>query len=157
MKQNIKSMVTTNYMKRILTMAIVFLFTLGAWADPTVTIIKKLNGVTATTSSPGDATSNVSEGVCTLTVTPVSGNYVTSEFITVSSTVTGDMAQVRQQSPNMDVSTITDKHLCRPQRYDHLYLYDAYRRQQRRGDRRLPVAHKCDSRHDHPVKHFLHL
>ena len=99
-------MVTTNYMKRILTMAIVFLFTLGAWADPTVTIIKKLNGVTATTSSPGNVSSNVSEGVCTLTVTPVEGNYVTSECITVSSTVTGNMAQIRPQTPNMDVSTI---------------------------------------------------
>ena len=99
-------LMTTKNMKSVIAIAFMFLFTLGAWADPTVTIIKKLNGETVTTTSPDNATSNISEGVCTLTVTPVSGNYVTSEFITVCSTVTGDMAQARRKAPGLDISTI---------------------------------------------------
>ena len=57
-----------------------------AWADPTVDIIKQLNGVA--NDDAGTVTSSISEGVCTLTVTPADGNYVTSEYITAYSTVT---------------------------------------------------------------------
>ena len=52
------------YMKSVMTMAAMLLFTLGAWADPTVTIIKQLNG-TVTTSS-GDVTYAFDNDVCVL-------------------------------------------------------------------------------------------
>ena len=92
------------YMKSVMTMALMLLFTLGAWADPTVNIKKQLNGVD--NDAAGTVTSSISEGVCTLTVTPASGNYVTEDYITAYSSVTGNMAQTPRRDPGLDVSTI---------------------------------------------------
>ena len=92
------------YMKSVMTMALMLLFTSGAWADPTVNIKTQLNGVD--NNAAGTATSDISNGVCTLTVTPASGNYVTKDFITASSSVTGNMAQTPRRDPGLDVSTI---------------------------------------------------
>ena len=92
------------YMKSVMTMAMMLLFTSGAWADPTVNIKTQLNGVD--NNAAGTATSDISNGVCTLTVTPASGNYVTKDFITASSSVTGNMAQTPRRDPGLDVSTI---------------------------------------------------
>ena len=92
------------YMKSVMTMALMLLFTSGAWADPTVNIKKQLNGVD--NDAAGTATSDISNGVCTLTGTPASGNYVTKDFITASSSVTGNMAQTPRRDPGLDVSTI---------------------------------------------------
>ena len=92
------------YMKSVMTMALMLLFTSGAWADPTVNIKKQLNGVD--NNAAGTATSDISNGVCTLTVTPASGNYVTENNITASSSVTGEMAQTPRRDPGLDVSTI---------------------------------------------------
>jgi hypothetical protein len=88
------------YMKSVMTMAAMLLFTLGAWADPTVTIIKQLNG-TVTTSS-GDVTYAFDNDVCVLTVTPANGYYVTEEYITAYATVTGAEAQGRTRQPNIN-------------------------------------------------------
>ena len=90
------------YMKSVMTMALMLLFTSGAWAAD-VTIKKQLNG---TATETGTATKSISNGVCTLTVTPASGNYVTKDFITASSSVTGNMAQTPRRDPGLDVSTI---------------------------------------------------
>ena len=92
------------YMKSVMTMALMLLFTSGAWADPTVNIKTQLNGVD--NNAAGTATSDISNGVCTLTVTPASGNYVTENFITASSSVTGEMAQTPRRDPGLDISTI---------------------------------------------------
>lgn len=92
------------YMKSVMTMALMLLFTSGAWADPTVNIKKQLNGVD--NDAAGTVTPSISNGVCTLTVTPASGNYVTKDFITASSSVTGGMAQTPRRDPGLDVSTI---------------------------------------------------
>ena len=92
------------YMKSVMTMALMLLFTSGAWADPTVNIKTQLNGVD--NNAAGTATSDISNGVCTLTVTPASGNYVTENNITASSSVTGNMAQTPRRDPGVDVSTI---------------------------------------------------
>lgn len=92
------------YMKSVMTMALMLLFTSGAWAAD-VNIKKQLNGVD--NDAAGTVTSSISEGVCTLTVTPASGNYVTKDFITASSSVTGNMAQTPRRDPGLDVSTIT--------------------------------------------------
>lgn len=95
MKHNIKYVISLVFM---------LLMTQGAWADPTVTIIKQLNGTT--TTSPGVVTSEISNGTCTLTVTPAQGNYVTKDFITVYSVVTGDVAQAPRRTPNLDNTPI---------------------------------------------------
>ena len=92
------------YMKSVMTMALMLLFTSGAWADPTVNIKTQLNGVD--NDAAGTATSDISNGVCTLTVTPASGNYVTENNITAYSSVTGNMAQTPRRDPGLDVSTI---------------------------------------------------
>ena len=94
--------------KRIVTItAFMLLFATGVWAGVTVNIIKKVNGEAAEgTTSPGTVNHDIIEGICTLTVTPASGLYVTSDFMTVSSTVTGEMAQARRMAPNLDISHI---------------------------------------------------
>lgn len=92
--------------KYVMSLMFVLLFTLGAWADPNISVIKQLNGDVVTTSSPGEVTYSVSDGTCTLTVTPELGNYVTSENITVFSVVTGNEAQGRKNAPNLDVTPI---------------------------------------------------
>ena len=84
------------YMKSVMTMALMLLFVSGAWAAD-VNIKKQLNGVD--NDAAGTVTSSISEGVCTLTVTPASGNYVTENFITAYSSVTGNMAQIPRRDP----------------------------------------------------------
>ena len=85
------------YMKSVMTMALMLLFTSGAWAAD-VTIKKQLNGV-ATES--GTATKSISEGVCTLTVTPPAGSYVTKDFITAYAVWNGNMAQTPRRDPGL--------------------------------------------------------
>ena len=89
---------------KTLTVLGMFLFAMGAWADPTVTIKKQLNGVE--NNDAGTATSSISNGKCTLTVTPTDGNYVTSEFISAFSAVTGEMAHGRTRAPGLDTDLI---------------------------------------------------
>lgn len=94
--------------KYVFALAFMLLMTQGAWADSTVSIIKLLNGTTVTTTSPGEVTYEIADDVCTLTVTPSSGYYVTSEYVTAYSVVTGDVAQApRRTNPNLDNDPIT--------------------------------------------------
>ena len=90
---------------KTLTVLGMFLFAMGAWADPTVTIKTQRNGVES--NDAGTATSSISNGKCTLTVTPPYGYYVTSEFISAFSAVTGDMAHGRTRTPGLDTDLIT--------------------------------------------------
>ena len=90
------------YMKSVMTMALMLLFTSGAWAAD-VTIKKQLNG---TATETGTATSSISNGVCTLTVTPPDGSYVTKDFITAYAVWNGNMAQTPRRDPGLDNSTI---------------------------------------------------
>ncbi|MBE6259972.1 MAG: hypothetical protein E7107_03945, partial [Prevotella sp.] len=89
-------------LKYVISLVFMLLLTQGAWADPTVTIIKKLNGSIAATTSPGEVTRAIADGTCTLTVTPAQGNYVTKDFITVYSVVTGNVAQTPRRTPDLD-------------------------------------------------------
>ena len=92
MKHNIKYVISLVFM---------LLLTQSTWADPTVTIIKKLNGA-ATTSAGTVADPVIANGKCTLTVTPASGYYVTKDNITAYSVVAGNVAQTPRRSPNLD-------------------------------------------------------
>ena len=67
-------------MKQFALTVALMLSTTMMWAADEVVIIKKLNGTT--NSSAGTVTSAVSNGKCTLTVTPADGNYITVDFIT---------------------------------------------------------------------------
>jgi hypothetical protein len=87
---------------KTLTVLGMLLFAVGAWADPTVNIKKQLNG--AENNDAGTVTPSISQGKCTLTVTPANGNYVTS--VTACSIVTGNMAQGRTRGPGFDISAI---------------------------------------------------
>lgn len=90
-------------LKYVISLVFMLLLTQSTWADPTVTIIKQLNGAVVTETSPGVVTSEIEDDVCTLTVTPASGYYVTKDFITVYSVVTGGVAQTpRRTNPNLD-------------------------------------------------------
>ena len=91
------------YMKSVMTMALMLLFVSGAWAAD-VNIKKQLNGVD--NDAAGTVTYSISTTgtpkKCTLTVTPASGNYVTKDFITAYSSVTGNMAQTPRRDPGLD-------------------------------------------------------
>lgn len=91
-------------LKYVISLVFMLLLTQSTWADPTVTIIKQLNGEVVTETSPGVVADPViASGKCTLTVTPASGYYVTKDFITVYSVVTGGVAQVpKRTNPNLD-------------------------------------------------------
>ena len=90
---------------RYVTILIIMLsFALGAWAEPTVNIVKQLNGTA--NDAAGTASAEITEGMCTLTVTPASGNYVTADFITAYSTVSGSSANIRTRAPQLDNTTI---------------------------------------------------
>lgn len=94
--------------KYVIALAFMLLLSQGTWADPAVTIIKQLNGEAVATTSPGEVTPVIENGKCILTVTPAYGYYVTSEYITAYSVVTGNVAQAPQRrSPNMDNDPIT--------------------------------------------------
>ena len=90
-------------LKYVISLVFMLLLTQSTWADPTVTIIKKLNGAVVTETSPGVVADPViASGKCTLTVTPAQGYYVTKDFITAYSVVTGGAAQTPRRSPDLD-------------------------------------------------------
>lgn len=89
-------------LKYVISLVFMLLLTQSTWADPTVTIIKKLNGAVVTETSPGEVTQSIANSKCTLTVTPAQGYYVTKDFITVYSVVTGGVAQTPRRSPDLD-------------------------------------------------------
>ena len=90
-------------LKYVISLVFMLLLTQSTWADPTVTIIKKLNGAVVTETSPGEVTQSIANSKCTLTVTPAQGYYVTKDFITAYSVVTGGVAQTpRRTNPNLD-------------------------------------------------------
>ena len=88
----------------VTTLIIMLSFALGAWAEPTVNIIKQLNGTA--NDAAGTASAAIADRTCTLTVTPANGNYVTAEFITAYSTVPGSSANIRTRAPQLDNALI---------------------------------------------------
>ena len=87
-------------MKQFALTVALMLSTTMMWAADEVVIIKKLNGTT--NSNAGTVTSAVSNGKCTLTVTPADGNYITVDFITAERLVSGNMAQAPRRRIGID-------------------------------------------------------
>ena len=83
--------------KYFVMMVATLLIATSVWADGTVTAITKLNGTV--NDEAGTVTSNISGGVCTLTVTPKQGNYITVANITAERTIDGGLAQGRKKVP----------------------------------------------------------
>ena len=73
-------------MNRVLSVVALLMLTIGAWAAQEVTIVKNpTNG--------GTVTSSVTEGVCTLTVTPADGYYLTVANLTAVKVISGSVVQ----------------------------------------------------------------
>ena len=77
--------------------AAMLLSSAGAWAAGTVTVATLLEGTVNT--DVGDVAYEVSEGVCTLTVTPAAGYCISAENIIVLKTIDSEYAQARSQAP----------------------------------------------------------
>ena len=91
------------YFKYITTMVALLAMTVGTWAS-TVTINVLPSQLPA---APGTVTQSISEGVCTLTVTPASGYTCSLENVHVELTVSGNVAQVPRRSPNINNVVVT--------------------------------------------------
>ena len=92
-----------HYFKYITTMVALLAMTVGTWAS-TVTINVLPSQLPA---APGTVTQSISEGVCTLTVTPASGYTCSLENVHVELTVSGNVAQVPRRSPNINNVVVT--------------------------------------------------
>ena len=107
-------------LKYVISLVFMLMLTQSTWADPTVTIIKKVNGSPATTTtSPGEVSQAIADGKCTLTVTPEQGYYVTKDFITVYSVVTGNdldnnPIEVSNKGENTDPTDVTTYEFTMP-------------------------------------------
>ena len=82
------------YMKKLSIMAVLLLTVVGAWAEQTVNIVYK-------NADRGTVTSQVSNGVCTLTATPTTGYYITAENLTAVKVVDGGSAQTPRHAPGI--------------------------------------------------------
>ena len=84
--------------KKILILCVAFVLMATKVLAGDIVIVKKLNGVVS--SDAGNVEAVVNEAVCTLTVTPADGFFISS--ITAEKTVSGDLAQARGDAPSMD-------------------------------------------------------
>jgi hypothetical protein len=99
MNQQLLKVKNMKLTKKIVALVAVLMTTASVLASE-VTVITMLNG--SASSTVGTVESSVSNGVCTLTVTPASGYYI--DVITAEKTVDGGMAQAprRRTAPGMD-------------------------------------------------------
>ena len=84
-------------LRNIYLLSLVLLYASGARADGIVTIVTQLDGVGTTTG--GQITAQVTDGVCTLTATPSDGCLITADNIKVLKVVAGEQAQARNNAP----------------------------------------------------------
>ena len=83
-------------MNRVLSIIALLMLTIGAWAEQTVDI-KVLPNANA-----GTVTYNISEGVCTLTVTPAEGYYLFKGNLKAVKTLSGNALQAPKRSLPID-------------------------------------------------------
>ncbi len=91
-----------HYMNKFLTIAaLLMLTTLGARAEQIVNI-------KVTPEGAGTVTSTISNGVCTLTVTPASGYYLTVENLSAVTTLNGGSMQTPRRRIDIDPGTTVE-------------------------------------------------
>ena len=91
------------YMNKFLTIAALLLLTsFGARAEQTVTTVIKPS------AAAGTVTSAISNGVCTLTVTPASGYYLTVENLSAVTTLNGGAVQTPRRRIDIDPGTTVE-------------------------------------------------
>ena len=77
-------------------------------AAGTVTVVEKLNGTVNAAAGAVESSIAQDNNVCTLTVTPADGNYVTVANITVERIIDAGMAQAPRRAPEMsNMLTVT--------------------------------------------------
>lgn len=86
--------------KTLVMMVAIQLMATSVWAGGTVNVIKQLNGTVS--EAAGTVTQTISDGMCTLTVTPAEGNYITLAYITAERTIDGGSAQGRLKAPGIN-------------------------------------------------------
>ena len=88
---------------RFLSVAVLLALTIGAWAGQTVSVNVAPN------PNAGTVTKSVSDqGVCTLTVTPAQGYYLTADKLTAIATLSGEAMQAPKRSlPISDGTVLT--------------------------------------------------
>ena len=88
---------------RFLSVAVLLALTIGAWAGQTVSVNVAPN------PNAGTVTKSVSDqGVCTLTVTPARGYYLTADKLTAIATLSGEAMQAPKRSlPISDGTVLT--------------------------------------------------
>ena len=93
------------YIRNIMMAAACMLATATAWGESSVSVVMQLDG--EGNNAAGTVVSNVSNGVCTLTVTPATGNYITADYLTAVKTIDGGMAQAPRRTPVVDTTPIS--------------------------------------------------
>ncbi len=84
-------------LKYFLTIIALLLFSIGARASGTVTVVKQLEG--QLNADVGTVAVRIDNGICRLTVTPASGYYLASDRIKAMKTIDSGMAQSRSSVP----------------------------------------------------------
>ena len=90
------------YMSKFITIAVLLLTSVAAWAGDVRTVMMPSNNagtVQASQAGPGET--------CTLTVTPASGYYMTADYLTAVKIVDGDIAQAPRRAAGIDDENIT--------------------------------------------------
>ena len=82
-------------MNKVLTIAALLLTSVVAWAGDVKTVIMP-------SENAGTVQATQSEGICTLTVTPASGYYMTVDYLTAVKIVDGGHAQAPRRTPGVD-------------------------------------------------------
>ena len=80
-------------------LAVLLLYVTGARAGGTVNVVTQLAGVV--NPDAGQVAYQVTNGICTLTMTPAEGNYISVDHIKVLKTVGGHSAQAPRRLPGI--------------------------------------------------------
>ena len=80
---------------KVLTIAVLLLTSVAAWSGDVKTVIMP-------SANAGTVQASQSNGICTLTVTPASGYYITVDNLTAVKIVDGDYAQAPNRIPGVD-------------------------------------------------------
>ena len=91
------------YIRNMMTLAALLLMSAGVWAASQVTITKNDQSSSCNYQTGVDEDQQT---ICTLTITPSAGKYITSEYIKVIKVLSGNLAQTPRRAPGLEDETI---------------------------------------------------